>query len=85
MILALANCTNPYDPGQRAVGGSLLHASAGAAIGGIPGGVHGAAIGGSADGVLGANHRRHDDTSVASQSIRTVFALSEQPRGQSLG
>ena len=41
----LAGCTNPYDPAQRAVGGGLLGAGAGAAIGGIAGGGHGAAIG----------------------------------------
>src|SRR5215469_12041904 len=30
LVLALASCTNPYDPGQRAVGGGLLGAGAGA-------------------------------------------------------
>ena len=54
IILALASCTNPYDPGQRAVGGGLLGAGAGAAIGGIAGGGHGAAIGAAAGGALGA-------------------------------
>jgi len=38
LILALAACTNPYDPAQRAVGGGLLGAGAGAAIGGAVGG-----------------------------------------------
>ena len=37
-LLGLAGCTNPYDPGQRAVGGGLLGAGAGAALGGIAGG-----------------------------------------------
>jgi hypothetical protein len=32
--LGLSACTNPYDPGQRAVGGGLIGAGAGAAIGG---------------------------------------------------
>ena len=32
MVLALSACTNPYDPGQRAVGGGLLGAGTGAAI-----------------------------------------------------
>jgi hypothetical protein len=54
MILSLVSCTNPYDPGQRAVGGGLLGAGAGAAIGGIAGGGHGAAIGAAAGGALGA-------------------------------
>lgn len=50
----LAGCTNPYDPTQRAVGGGLLGAGAGAAIGGIAGGGKGAAIGALAGGALGA-------------------------------
>ncbi len=52
--LGLSACTNPYDPGQRAVGGGLLGAGAGAALGGIAGGGRGAAIGALAGGVLGA-------------------------------
>jgi hypothetical protein len=54
MILTLASCTNPYDPGQRAVGGGLLGAGAGAAIGGIAGGGRGAAIGAITGGAVGA-------------------------------
>jgi hypothetical protein len=54
MILALASCTNPYDPGQRAVGGGLIGAGAGAAIGGIAGGGRGAAIGALSGGAVGA-------------------------------
>ena len=34
LILSLSACTNPYDPGQRFVGGGLLGAASGAAIGG---------------------------------------------------
>ncbi len=52
--LGLTACTNPYDPGQRAVGGGLLGAGAGAALGGIAGGGRGAAIGALAGGALGA-------------------------------
>jgi hypothetical protein len=37
MALALTACTDPYDPGQRALGGGLLGAGTGAAIGGIAG------------------------------------------------
>jgi hypothetical protein len=51
--LGLAGC-NPYDPGQRAVGGGLLGAGAGAAIGGLAGGGQGAAIGALGGGALGA-------------------------------
>ncbi len=57
-LLALAGCTNPYDPGQRALGGGLIGAGAGAAIGGLAGGGQGAAagalIGGAAGAVTGA-------------------------------
>src|SRR5262252_3896471 len=54
LILALAACTNPYDPAQRAVGGGLLGAGAGAAIGGAVGGGHGAAVGAAIGGASGA-------------------------------
>ena len=52
--LGLTACTNPYDPGQRAVGGALIGAGTGAAIGGIAGGGHGAAVGALAGGAVGA-------------------------------
>ena len=52
--LALGGCTDPYDPGQRAVGGGLLGAGGGALIGGIAGGGSGAGIGALAGGALGA-------------------------------
>lgn len=52
-LLALAAC-NPYDPGQRAVGGGLLGAGAGAAIGGLAGGGRGAATGALIGGAVGA-------------------------------
>ncbi len=45
VVMALSACTNPYDPGQRALGGGAIGAGAGAAIGGLAGGWHGAAIG----------------------------------------
>lgn len=53
-IGSLAACTNPYDPGQRAVGGGLLGAGAGAAVGALAGGGTGAAVGALAGGALGA-------------------------------
>lgn len=56
MLLALSACTNPYDPAQRAIGGGLIGAGTGAAIGAAAAGGHGAAIGaavGGAAGVLG--------------------------------
>ena len=53
-VLALSACTDPYDPGQRAVGGGLLGAGAGAAIGGLAGGGRGAAAGALIGGGVGA-------------------------------
>lgn len=47
-------CTNPYDPGQRALGGGLIGAGGGAAIGGLAGGGEGAAIGALAGAAGGA-------------------------------
>ena len=43
--LGLTACSNPYDPGQRAVGGGLIGAGTGAAVGGLLGGGRGAAAG----------------------------------------
>jgi hypothetical protein len=54
MTLTLGGCTNPYDPGQRAVGGGLLGAGTGAAIGGLAGGGRGAAAGALIGGAVGA-------------------------------
>jgi len=54
LLLGLAACANPYDPAQRAVGGGLIGAGTGAAIGAIAGGGPGAAIGAGAGGALGA-------------------------------
>src|SRR5580693_3511601 len=54
LLLGLAACTNPYDPAQRAVGGGLIGAGAGAAIGAAAGGGTGAAIGAATGGALGA-------------------------------
>ena len=54
VLLVLSACSNPYDPGQRAVGGAGIGAGAGALIGGLAGGWHGAAIGALAGGAVGA-------------------------------
>ena len=54
VVLALSACSNPYDPGQRALGGAAIGAGTGAAIGGLAGGWHGAAIGALAGGAVGA-------------------------------
>lgn len=52
--LGLSACSNPYDPGQRAVGGGLLGAGTGAAIGALAGGGRGAAVGALLGGGVGA-------------------------------
>lgn len=54
MTLWLAGCTDPYDPAQRAVGGGLLGAGTGAAIGAVAGGGPGAATGALIGGAVGA-------------------------------
>jgi hypothetical protein len=50
LMLSLSACTNPYDPAQRFVGGGLLGAGAGAAIGAAAGGGPGAALGAAIGG-----------------------------------
>ena len=50
----LAACTNPYDPGQRALGGAAIGAGSGALIGGVLGGGRGAVAGALVGGTVGA-------------------------------
>lgn len=52
--IGLAGCTNPYDPGQRALGGAGLGAAGGALIGGAVGGGRGALTGALIGGATGA-------------------------------
>jgi hypothetical protein len=54
VILGLGACTNPNDPGQRAVGGGLIGGAAGAGIGALAGGGTGALIGGATGAAVGA-------------------------------
>jgi hypothetical protein len=54
LLLGLSACTNPYDPVQRTIGGGLIGAGSGAAIGAIAGGGHGAAVGAAVGGAVGA-------------------------------
>lgn len=53
--LALAGCANPYSPGQRAAGGGLIGAGAGAALSTLVGGnpLTGALIGGGVGALAG--------------------------------
>ncbi len=53
-LVGLSACTDPYDPGQRALGGAAIGAGTGAAIGAIAGGGRGAGIGALAGGAIGA-------------------------------
>jgi hypothetical protein len=53
-MLGLSACTNPYDPVQRFIGGGLIGAGSGAAIGAAAAGGHGAALGAAVGGAVGA-------------------------------
>ena len=53
LILGLSACTNPYDPVQRMIGGGLIGAGSGAAIGAAAAGGHGAALGAAVGGAVG--------------------------------
>jgi hypothetical protein len=54
LVLGLSGCTNPYDPVQRTIGGGLIGAGSGAAIGAAAAGGHGAALGAAVGGAVGA-------------------------------
>src|SRR5713101_5046593 len=54
LFLGLSACTNPYDPVQRTIGGGLIGAGSGAAIGAAAAGGHGAALGAAVGGAVGA-------------------------------
>src|SRR5262249_35113717 len=54
LVLGLLACTNPYDPVQRTIGGGLIGAGSGAAIGAAAAGGHGAALGAAGGGAVGA-------------------------------
>jgi hypothetical protein len=53
-LALLAGCTDPYSPGQRALGGAAIGAGTGAVIGGIAGGGQGAGLGALIGGAVGA-------------------------------
>jgi hypothetical protein len=54
LALSLTACTDPYDPGQRALAGGLIGAGSGAAIGAVAAGGTGAAAGALIGGAVGA-------------------------------
>jgi hypothetical protein len=53
-LLAATAYADPYNPGERALGGGLVGAGTGAVIGAIAGGGRGAGIGAAVGGGLGA-------------------------------
>jgi hypothetical protein len=53
-LALLAACTDPYSPGQRALGGAAIGAGTGALIGGVAGGGRGAGLGALIGGAVGA-------------------------------
>jgi hypothetical protein len=54
LLMATAAFADPYNPGERALGGGLLGAGTGAVIGAIAGGGRGAGIGAAVGGGVGA-------------------------------
>ena len=54
LILAASGSADPYNPGERALGGGLVGAGTGAVIGAIAGGGRGAGIGAAVGGGVGA-------------------------------
>ena len=53
LMLAAIASADPYNPAERAIGGGLLGAGTGAAIGAIAGGGRGAAVGAAVGGGVG--------------------------------
>ena len=54
LMFAATAGADPYNPAERAIGGGLLGAGTGAAIGAIAGGGRGAAVGAAVGGGVGA-------------------------------
>ena len=54
LLFAMTVWADPYNPAERAIGGGLLGAGTGAAIGAIAGGGRGAAVGAAVGGGVGA-------------------------------
>ena len=75
LVIGVAGCTNPYDPGQRALGGGLIGAGTGAAVGGLAGGGRGAAAGALIGGAVGAV------AGVATTPQPPVYAPQAGPAG----
>ena len=54
LLFATAAGADPYNPAERALGGGLIGAGTGAALGAIAGGGRGAALGAAVGGGVGA-------------------------------
>ena len=90
LVYALAAAADPYNPGERALGGGLLGAGTGAVIGAIAGGGHGAGIGATVGGGLGAvagalqrprrPRGRHTATITATSIILTIVIIERRFR-----
>ena len=74
---ALAACSNPYDPGQRALGGAAIGGGTGALIGGLAGGGNGALAGGLIGGAVGAV----GGAATTPQRPQPVYQSAPQPYG----
>ena len=68
VLLGLAACSDPYNPGQRALGGGLLGAGGGAAVAGLTGG-------NAATGALLGAHYMGPQASTLIQQLITVMAF----------
>ena len=76
LALSLSACTDPYEPGQRAVGGAAIGAGSGAVIGGPAGGGRGALAG----GLIGSVQRGRDRT-VEARALQQQCGVGAQHTG----
>jgi hypothetical protein len=78
-----AACTDPYDPGQRALAGGLIGAGSGAAIGAVAAGgtraAAGALIGGAVGAVGGAVTTPHRQPPPAYYSAPARYSSPAPP------
>jgi hypothetical protein len=92
LVLGLSACTNPYDPVQRFIGGGLIGAGSGAAIGAAAAGGHGAALGaGSAEPWVQwvvLSQRRHrpliTDTTIVGNTAITITNTTRATTGENI-
>src|SRR5712672_1311052 len=88
LLLATAAVADPYNPGERALGGGLLGAGTGAVIGAIAGGGKGAGIGAAVGGGAGAGSEiitKGEQVKIPSETL-LEFTLQQEvsvpkPRG----